>query len=80
MAEVIVYTTNDCVECNIVKRMMTAYEIEFEIRNIMENNVYQEEVSSYGMLGVPVTVYRGRAVKGMNEELQKLVEKIQQDK
>jgi glutaredoxin-like protein NrdH len=76
---VVVYSTKDCVECRFVKQMLEHKGIDFEVRDIMENKTYREEVESYGMLGVPVTVYNGEAVKGMNPELEKLVEKIEAD-
>ncbi|WP_187254448.1 glutaredoxin family protein [Alkalicoccus halolimnae] len=79
MAEVIVYSTNDCVECSIVKKMLDQHGINYEVRNIMENKAYRQEVEDFGILGVPVTVYNGEAVKGMNPELQALVEKIQKN-
>lgn len=80
MAEVIVYSTNDCVECGIVKRMLTEYDIAFEERNIVESIKYQKEVESLGIMGVPVTIYKEEAVKGMTPELQTLVERIQEEK
>jgi glutaredoxin-like protein NrdH len=79
MAEVIVYSTNDCVECSFVKQMLDQHGINYEVRNIMEDKAYRQEVEDLGILGVPVTVYNGEAVKGMNPELQALVEKIQKN-
>lgn len=76
MSEVIVYSTNDCVECNIVKRMLHANNISFEVRDIMSSRQYQEEVEAFGIMGVPVTVFNGEAVKGMTPALEELVEKI----
>lgn len=40
----------------------------------MTSTVYQEEVEKLGFMGVPVTVYEGRAVKGFNvSELKELI-------
>lgn len=72
--KVIVYTTNDCIECTFVKQVLSQEGIEFETRNIAENPEYQKEVEKYGFLGVPVTVYEGHAVKGMSNELQEIIE------
>ncbi|WP_071392931.1 glutaredoxin family protein [Bacillus tuaregi] len=71
---VIVYTMDDCVECSIVKQMLTAEGIPFEARDITENEEYKREVEKYGFLGVPVTVVGERAVKGFNPELIELVQ------
>ncbi|MFS0821906.1 glutaredoxin family protein [Bacillus sp. 1P02SD] len=77
--EVIVYTTNDCVECTFVKKVLTENGIPFDVRNIAENEVYQKEVERYGFLGVPVTVVGERAVKGFTPELIELLEPLKQD-
>lgn len=73
-SKAIVYTTNDCIECTFVKQVLSQEGIPFEIRNIAENPHYQKEVEKYGFLGVPVTVYEGRAVKGLTNELKELIE------
>ncbi|MFT4417201.1 glutaredoxin family protein [Fredinandcohnia humi] len=70
---VIVYTTDDCVECTFVKRVLTEQKIPFEVRNIAKNDTFQKEVEKYGFLGVPVTVVGDRAVKGFNPELIELL-------
>jgi glutaredoxin-like protein NrdH len=71
---VIVYTTNDCIECTMVKKVLTDEGIPFEIRNVSSNSQYQKEVEKYGFLGVPVTVVGNRAVKGFTNELKELME------
>ncbi|MED3562983.1 glutaredoxin family protein [Bacillus xiapuensis] len=72
--KVIVYTTNDCIECTMVKQVLTQEEIRFEIRNISKNAEYQKEVEKFGFLGVPVTVFENRAVKGFTNELKEIIE------
>jgi glutaredoxin-like protein NrdH len=72
--QVIVYTTNDCIECNMVKQVLTDEGISFEVRNISNNSDYQKEVEKYGYLGVPVTVVGGKSVKGFTNELKELME------
>jgi glutaredoxin-like protein NrdH len=71
---VIVYTTKDCIECTMVKKVLTEEGIVFESRDVMANPEYQEEVEKYGFLGVPVTVVENRAVKGFTNELKDLIE------
>jgi glutaredoxin-like protein NrdH len=72
--KVVVYTTNDCIECTMVKKVLTEEGISFEARNIFENPDYQKEVEKYGFLGVPVTVLDNRAVKGFTNELKEIIE------
>jgi glutaredoxin-like protein NrdH len=74
--QVIVYTTNDCIECTMVKQVLTQEGIAFEARNISNNAEYQKDVEKYGYLGVPVTVVEGRAVKGFTNELKELIELV----
>lgn len=71
---VIVYTTNDCIECTMVKQVLTEEGIAFEARNVATNPEFQKEVEMYGFLGVPVTVFDGRAVKGFTNELKELMD------
>ncbi|MDR7077520.1 glutaredoxin-like protein NrdH [Neobacillus niacini] len=71
---VIVYTTNDCIECTMVKKVLTEEGIPFEVRDISTNADYQTEVEKYGFLGVPVTVLGNKAVKGFTNELKEIME------
>lgn len=71
---VIVYTTNDCIECTMVKNILTQEGIDFEARNIATNPEYEGEVKKYGFLGVPVTVVGNMAVKGFTKDLIELIE------
>lgn len=71
---IIVYTTNDCIECTMVKKVLTEEGIPFEARNVSTNPVYQKEVEQYGFLGVPVTVLGTRAVKGFTNELKEIMD------
>jgi glutaredoxin-like protein NrdH len=74
--QVIVYSTEGCVECNFVKQMLTEEEIPFEVRDVMASVEYQQEVEKFGFMGVPVTVVGDKAVKGFNPELKELLETI----
>jgi len=71
---VIVYTTNDCIECTMVKKVLTEEGILFEIRDISKDPSFQKEVEQYGYLGVPVTVLEDRAVKGFTNELKEIID------
>ena len=73
---VIVYSTEDCVECSFVKKMLTEEGIPFEVRDVLKSEEYQEEVEKFGFLGVPVTVVGERAIKGYNPEVIELIQSI----
>ncbi|TMW72041.1 glutaredoxin family protein [Alteribacter natronophilus] len=74
---VIVYSTKDCVECDLVKKMLDSKGVDYEVRDVMTSRDYQKEVETFGFMGVPVTVVDGEAVKGMSPDLEKLIEKAQ---
>lgn len=67
----------DCIECTLVKQMLSHLQIPFEVRDISENPEYQQEVEGHGFLGVPVTVVGDQTVKGYRpEEIKKLLESV----
>jgi glutaredoxin-like protein NrdH len=72
--QVIIYSTNDCVECNYVKKMLEDEGVPFEVRNISESEEFQREVEKFGFMGVPVTVLGDTAIKGFTQELVELIE------
>ncbi|HJV45672.1 MAG TPA: glutaredoxin family protein [Bacillota bacterium] len=61
---VIVYTTNHCPECTILKKFLQDYQIEFVIRNCSQNPSFSEEINQLGFLGVPITLVNGKAIQG----------------
>ncbi|RNB87454.1 glutaredoxin family protein [Brevibacillus fluminis] len=72
--QAIVYSTKGCVECDMVKQMLTTQGIPFEVRDVMTSAEYRDEVEKFGFMGVPVTVIDGKAVKGfVPDELNKLI-------
>lgn len=75
--KVTVYTSDDCIECEFLKKTLDEKVIAFEIKNISQNSQYQSEVEKYGFLGVPVTVVSNKAFKGLNQELIDFLDRIQ---
>lgn len=65
-ANVIIYSTSGCSDCNQVKQLLESKGIAFEVRDVMTSTVYQDEVEKLGFMGVPVTVSGDLAVKGFN--------------
>jgi glutaredoxin-like protein NrdH len=73
--QVIVYSAEGCIECSMVKKVLTEEKVPFEVRDVLVNPEYQNEVEKFGFLGIPVTVVDNRAVKGFNNELKELIAK-----
>ena len=59
MHKVIVYSRPHCIECNVLKKFLKDYQIEYENRNCSTNPEYLEEVKKMGFLGGPCDC-RGR--------------------
>lgn len=65
---VIVYSKPHCIECNVLKRFLADYKIEYEVKDCGIHPEYLEEVKEMGFLGVPVTVVNGTAIHGLQPD------------
>ncbi|TCS96931.1 glutaredoxin family protein [Hazenella coriacea] len=65
---VVVYSKPHCIECNVLKRFLMDYKIEFVVKDCGENPAFLEEVTAMGFLGVPVTVVDGKPIYGLQPE------------
>lgn len=66
MDKVIVYTSTNCPHCRQVKGYLTDKGIEFEERNIEQDDEYAQQVWDMGVRAVPLTVIGENRVLGMN--------------
>ena len=74
---VMVYSTTHCPECNVLKRFLRDYQIEFDVRDCSTNPTYWQDVKGFGFLGVPVTLINGSPIQGFKpEEIMKALGKI----
>lgn len=55
--KIIIYTKDNCPNCNQVKWALNAAGIDFEARNIEEIEEYRKEFDQYGYMAAPVTVF-----------------------
>lgn len=66
---VIVYSTQTCPYCNMVKDFLKENNIEFEDVNVSQNQERaQEMIQKSGQMGVPVVDVNGQIVIGFNKE------------
>ncbi|SDZ28307.1 glutaredoxin family protein [Thermoactinomyces sp. DSM 45892] len=65
---IIVYSKPHCPECNVLKRFLRDYQIDFVVRDLSKNPKYIDEVKRLGFLGVPVTVINGKAIPGLQPD------------
>jgi glutaredoxin-like protein NrdH len=66
MSAIIVYSAPGCSTCELVKNYLKDKGYEFEVRDLLANREYQKEVEAFGILGIPVTVVNGKAIKGFD--------------
>ncbi|HGO9410881.1 TPA: glutaredoxin family protein [Bacillus cereus] len=57
VTKIIVYTKNNCKNCEEVKWALNAAEVEYETRNIEENKEYAQWLADKNYMSVPVTVF-----------------------
>lgn len=67
MENVIVYTSTNCPHCRQVKSFLNDKGIQFEERNIEENEDFAQQVWDMGLRAVPVTVIGDKRIVGMNK-------------
>jgi glutaredoxin len=64
---VIVYTSNNCPHCKQVKGFLSDQGIEFEERNIEQNDEFAQQVWDMGVRAVPLTIIGEHRILGMNK-------------
>lgn len=67
MENVIVYTSTNCPHCRQVKSFLNDKGVQFEERNIEENEDFAQQVWDMGLRAVPVTVIGDKRIVGMNK-------------
>jgi len=69
MEKVIVYSTQTCPYCDMVKNFLKEKEVEFEEIDVgSDKEKAQEMVEKSGQMGVPVVEIGGEMVVGFNKE------------
>ncbi|AKA99085.1 glutaredoxin family protein [Staphylococcus aureus] len=58
MSEIIVYTQNDCPPCIFVKNYLNEHQIDFEERNI-NNQQYRNEMIDFDAFSTPFILLNG---------------------
>ncbi|GAB6992398.1 glutaredoxin family protein [Paenibacillus pini] len=66
MEQIIVYTSTNCPNCRQVKTFLADKGLEYEERNIEQNDEFAQQVWDMGMRAVPVTVIGEYRILGLN--------------
>ena len=68
MKKVIVYSAVYCPGCHSAKRFLKENNIEFEERDIGQNEEYRKELQELGHSSIPVIIVDGETFVGFNVE------------
>ncbi|GAA0371412.1 redoxin NrdH [Alkalibacterium iburiense] len=60
MAAVTVYSKPNCMQCQFTKRFLTDQGIDFDIKDVEENEEALEEVIALGFQSLPVVAIEGQ--------------------
>ena len=56
MSQITVYSSNFCPQCRGAKMFLNSKGIEFEERNVDENEDYKSEMAEYGFRALPLII------------------------
>jgi glutaredoxin-like protein NrdH len=59
-----IYSKDDCPQCEQAKKMLTQYQIEFEVKNILEDAVAMDFVITQGHKSVPQLYVNAKLLAG----------------
>ena len=65
--EVIVFTSNTCPYCTMVKDYLKSKNVEFKEKNVSVDADARKELMEKGHMGVPVTVIDGTEIVGFDK-------------
>ncbi len=69
MAKVVVYSTQTCPYCVMVKRFLKENDVEFEEKMVdQDQEAAQEMIAKSGQQGVPVLDIDGKIIVGFDQE------------
>ncbi|MFD2923218.1 glutaredoxin family protein [Halobacillus naozhouensis] len=65
--EVIVYTSNDCVQCEKVLAKLSKWNIAFEERNISKDERHFKDLKAQRIYATPATFFNSEKILGYQE-------------
>jgi glutaredoxin len=66
-AKVVVYTSQNCAQCDQVLAKLSEWDVNFEERNVSENREHFKELQSKRIYGTPATFIDGEKILGFQE-------------
>jgi len=69
MAKIIIYTTPECVYCQMTKEFFKQNNISYEEKDVsVDDGAREEMVEKSGQMGVPVIDIEGKIIVGFDEK------------
>ena len=68
MEKVLVYSSNTCPYCTLAKDYLSDKGVEFEERNVQEDDSARKELMEMGHMGVPVIVIGEEEIVGFDKD------------
>lgn len=66
--EVVVYTSNTCGYCKMVKEYLQENEVEYSEKNISDDQEARKKLISEGFMSVPIIYIGDEVVKGFDKK------------
>jgi glutaredoxin len=66
--EVIVYSSTGCPYCEKVKKQLTEWGVEYEVRNVSIHKEYFDQLRANKIFGTPATYVNGKLILGFQEK------------
>ncbi|KHE71617.1 glutaredoxin family protein [Halobacillus sp. BBL2006] len=66
-AKVVVYTSQNCAQCDQVLAKLSEWDIDYEERNVSENRAHFKELQSKRIYGTPATFIDDEKILGFQE-------------
>lgn len=66
--EVVVYSSDTCSYCKMVKEYLNDKGVDFEEKNISQDNEARKELIDAGFMGVPVVYIDDEVVQGFDKD------------
>jgi glutaredoxin-like protein NrdH len=67
MSQVVVYTQPHCPACRSVEGFLAERDVEFELRDVLDDAGALEEIAAHGFMSTPVTRIDDRWIAGFDE-------------
>lgn len=62
MSQVVIYTKDRCPQCIGAKMFLKSKGLDFEERNVSNNEVFLEEARATGLMGAPIIIAENTSV------------------